>query len=95
MPSSKDSPYWESERGEIVKYLTLDAVMAAGGVPGAEWTEGAPKSHAEALEVEHFILKLPTPHGDRFYAIHGDLSSDFDLDFEIDRIQSAYAEEFG
>lgn len=54
------------------------------------WHEGAPRDESEAIEVEHFIVRIPTDEGDRFYTIHYGLTDDFDLDYEIDRIDSEY-----
>lgn len=81
MPPSNDTPYWESERGSIVKWQDIEGV----------WHEGPPRSDDDALEVEHYILRLPTPEGDLYYTVHYPPTEDFDLDYEIDRIESEYS----
>lgn len=89
MSPSSDRPFWESERGAIVKWL------GGEGPPDSwRWHEGPPRSADEALYVEHYVLKLPTPEGDRYYTVHYPPTDDFDLDYEIDRIESEYAEDF-
>lgn len=86
MATSDDVPeYAQSERGEIVKWR---------GIARDDWHDGPPRDEDEALRVEHYIVKLDTPEGPRYYTVHYPPSADFDLDFEIDRIESEYAEDF-
>lgn len=82
--ASPDTPYWESERGEIVRWLDGEN----------RWHDGPIRNEDEALEAEHYILKLATKEGDRYYMVHYPPTEDFELDFEIDRIETEYSEDF-
>lgn len=96
MTPSGDRPFWESDRAEVVKWHGGNP----GDIGGHEqseyhgWNEGPITSADEALITEHYIIKLPTREGDRYYTVHYPPTADFDLDFEIDRIESEYAEDF-
>lgn len=78
-------PFWESERAAIVKWQDIDRV----------WHEGPIASADDALETEHYILRVGTEEGDRFYTVHYPPTEDFDLDYEIDRIFAEYSDELG
>ena len=78
-----DRPYWESARGDIVKWQDIEGV----------WHDGPIRNDDEALETEHYVLKMSSPEGDRFYTVHYPPTDDFDLDWEIDRIETEYGEE--
>lgn len=85
MEASGNLPDWaSSERGEIVQWQDVEG----------RWHEGPIHNEDEMLQTEHYILKLPTPEGDRYYTVHYPPSPDFDLDFEIDRIESEYSSDF-
>lgn len=80
-----DSPFWESERAEIIKWLDIDE----------QWHEGPPANANQAYDIEHYIIRVPTDEGDRYFTIHYPPTEDFDLDFEVDRIYDEYAGELG
>ena len=73
-------PFYESDRAVIVKWMDGDNV----------WHEGPIRSADEALEAEHYILKFTSEEGDRFFTVHYPPTPDFELDYEIDRIESEY-----
>jgi hypothetical protein len=89
MSPSDDRPFWKSERGEVMKWY------GGEGEPSSwKWHSGPIRNDREALHTEHYVIKLKTVDGPRYYTVHYPPTDDFDLDYEIDRIESEYAEDF-